>query len=51
LLRYAIDVEHDGRVQAGGPLRADVTAFLLAPGALPHGSGSRVPVVVEAAAP
>jgi uncharacterized protein len=35
LLRHAIDVEHDGHVQTGGPLHADVTAFLLARGADP----------------
>ena len=29
LLRHAIDVERDGHVQTGGPLHADVTAFLL----------------------
>jgi uncharacterized protein len=36
LLRHAIDVEHDGHVQAGEPLHADVTAF------------NGVPVFVEA---
>ena len=35
LLRHAIDVEHDSHVQAGGPLHADTTAFLLARGADP----------------
>jgi GNAT superfamily N-acetyltransferase len=47
LLRHAIDTEHDGHVQTGDPLHADVTAFLLARGAdplRPHG----MPVVVEA---
>jgi hypothetical protein len=33
LLRHAIDVEHDGHVQTGGPLHGDVTAFLLTRGA------------------
>jgi len=35
LLRHAIDIEYDGHVQSGGPLHADVTAFLLARGADP----------------
>ena len=35
LLRHAIDVEHDGHVQTGGPLHAAVTVFLLARGADP----------------
>lgn len=39
LLRHAIDVEHDGHVQTGGPLHVDVTAFLLARGADPQRSG------------
>jgi hypothetical protein len=48
LLRHAIDVEHDGHVQTGGPLHADVTAFLLARGADPLRPCNGVPVVVEA---
>ena len=48
LLRHAIDVEHDGHVQAGGPLHADVTAFLLARGADPLRPFNGVPVFVEA---
>ena len=35
LLRHAIDVEHDGHVQAGGPLHGDVTTFLLTRAAPP----------------
>ena len=48
LLRHAIDVEHDSHVQAGGPLHADVTAFLLARGADPLRPLNGVPVIVEA---
>jgi hypothetical protein len=32
---HAVYVEHDSHVQTGGPLYADVTAFLLAQGADP----------------
>ena len=39
LLRHAIDVEHDGHLQTGEPLQADVTAFLLARGADPRRVG------------
>jgi ankyrin repeat protein len=39
LLRHAIDVEHDGHLQTGGPLHVAVTAFLLARGADPQRSG------------
>jgi uncharacterized protein len=39
LLRHAIDVEHDGHLQTGGPLHVDVTAFLLARGADPQRRG------------
>ncbi|MEW1660120.1 MULTISPECIES: ankyrin repeat domain-containing protein [unclassified Streptomyces] len=35
LLRHAIDIEVDGHIQSGEPLRVDVTAFLLARGADP----------------
>jgi hypothetical protein len=48
LLRHAIDVEHDGHVQTGGPLHADVTAFLLARGANPLRSINGISVVAEA---
>lgn len=48
LLRHAIDVEHDGHVQTGQPLHADVTAFLLARGADPLRTCNGMPVVVEA---
>jgi hypothetical protein len=48
LLRHAIDAEHDGHLQSGGPLHADVTAFLLARGADPLRACNGVPVVVEA---
>lgn len=48
LLRHAIDVEHDGHVQTGKPLHADVTAFLLARGADPQRQCNGMPVVVEA---
>jgi len=48
LLRHAIDVEHEGHVQTGGPLHADVTAFLLARGANPLRSINGVSVVTEA---
>ena len=51
LLRHAIDVEHDSRVQAGGPLHADVTAFLLARGADPLRPCNGMPVVAEAESP
>ena len=39
LLRHAIDVEHDGHLQNGGPLHVDVTAFLLVRGADPQRRG------------
>ena len=48
LLRHAIAVEYDSHVQAGGPLHADVTAFLLARGADPLRPLNGVPVVIEA---
>jgi hypothetical protein len=48
LLSHAIDVEHDGHVQTGRLLRADLTAFLLARGADPLRTLNGVPVVVEA---
>lgn len=48
LLRHAIDVEHDSHLQAGGPVNADVTAFLLARGADPLRPFNGVPVFVEA---
>lgn len=48
LLRHAIDVEHDGHVQTGEPLHADVTAFLLARGADPLRRCNGMPVVEEA---
>jgi hypothetical protein len=47
LLRHAIDVEHDGHVQAGGPLHADVTAFLLVRGADPLRPFNGIPAVAE----
>ena len=44
LLRHAIDVEIDGHHQDGGPLHADVTAYLLARGADPlRRSGGMTP--------
>lgn len=49
LLRHAIDVEHDSHLQAGQPLHAGVTAFLLARGADPLRRCNGVPVVTEAA--
>jgi hypothetical protein len=49
LLRHAIDVEHDGHVQTGQPLHADVTAFLLARGADPLHQSNGISVVEEAA--
>jgi hypothetical protein len=48
LLRHAIDDEHDSHVQAGGPLHADVTAFLLTRGADPLRPLNGVPAVAEA---
>jgi uncharacterized protein len=48
LLRHAIDVEYDGHAQAGLPLHADVTAFLLARGADQLRPRNGMPVVVEA---
>jgi uncharacterized protein len=48
LLRHAIDAEHDGHVQTGGPLHADVTAFLLARGANPLRQCNGITVVAEA---
>ena len=48
LLRHAIDVEHDGHVQTGGPLHTDVTAFLLARGANPLRHTDGIPIVEEA---
>ena len=48
LLRHAIDVEHDGHVQTGGPLHADVTAFLLARGADPLRWCNGMTVLAEA---
>jgi uncharacterized protein len=50
LLRHAVDVEHDGHLQSGLPLHADVTAFLLARGADPLRACEGVPVVVAAEA-
>ena len=50
LLRHAVDVEHDGHVQTGGPLHADVTAFLLARGADPLRQCNGITAVVEAEA-
>lgn len=49
LLRHAIDVEHDGHVQTGQPLHADVTAFLLVRGADPLHQSNGISVVEEAA--
>jgi uncharacterized protein len=40
LLRHAIDVEHDGHLQTGEPLHADVTTFLLVRGADPQRLGA-----------
>ena len=48
LLRHAIDVEYDSHVQAGGPLHADVTAFLLARGAYPLRPCNGMTVIAEA---
>jgi hypothetical protein len=49
LLRHAIDVEYDGHVQTGEPLRADITALLLELGADPLRPGpGGMPPVVEA---
>lgn len=48
LLRHAIDVEHDGHVRPGGPLHADVTAFLLARGADPLRPRNGMTIVAEA---
>jgi hypothetical protein len=48
LLRHAVDVEYDEHVQSGGPLHADVTAFLLARGADPLRECEGIPVVAEA---
>jgi uncharacterized protein len=48
LLRHAIDVEHDSHVQAGGPLHADVTVFLLARGADPLRPCNGMTVIAEA---
>ena len=48
LLRHAIDVEHDSHVQTGGPLHADLTAFLLARGANPLRPFNGVTAVAEA---
>lgn len=48
LLRHAVDAEHDGHIQTGGPLHADVTAFLLARGADPLRPCNGIPVVAEA---
>ena len=49
LLRHAIDAEYDGHQQAGAPLHADVTAFLLALGADPTRRGPEgMPAVTEA---
>jgi hypothetical protein len=45
LLRHAIDVELDGHTQTGDPLRADLTAFLLARGADPLRRCNGMPVV------
>jgi uncharacterized protein len=47
-LRHTIDVEHDGHVQTGGPLHADVTAFLFARGADSLRLCNGLPVVQEA---
>ena len=47
-LSFAIDVEHDGHVQTGNPLHADVTAFLLARGADPLRSCNGMTVIAEA---
>jgi uncharacterized protein len=48
LLRHAIDAEHDSHVQTGGPLHADVTAFLLARGADPLRPCNGMTVIAEA---
>jgi uncharacterized protein len=48
LLRHAIDVEHDGHVRTGGPLHADITAFLLARGADPLHPCNGMTAVAEA---
>jgi hypothetical protein len=48
LLRHAVDAEHDSHVQTGGPLHADVTAFLLARGANPLRPCNGITVVAEA---
>lgn len=48
LLRHAIDVEQDSHAQAGEPLHADVTAFLLARGADPLRPCNGMTVVTEA---
>jgi len=48
LLRHAIDVERDGHIQTGGPLHADVTAFLLARGADPLRPCNGMTVLAEA---
>lgn len=48
LLRHAIDTEHDGHVQTGGPLHADVTAFLLTRGADPLRPCNGMTVLAEA---
>jgi uncharacterized protein len=48
LLRHAIDVEHDSHVQSGGPLHADVTAFLLARGADPVRTRNGTTIIAEA---
>jgi hypothetical protein len=48
LLRHAIDVEHDSHIQTGGPLHADVTAFLLARGAGPLRTCNGMTVITEA---
>jgi uncharacterized protein len=48
LLRHAVDAEHDSHVQTGGPLHADVTAFLLARGANPLRPRNGITVAAEA---
>jgi hypothetical protein len=46
--RDTIDAEHDGHVQIGRPLHADVTAFLFARGADPLRPCNGMTVIAEA---
>jgi uncharacterized protein len=48
LLRHAIDAEHGRHVRTGQPLRADLTAFLLARGADPLRRPNGTPLADEA---